>query len=240
MNIQEEVRGEIDRLGQIVPWYHRFELPAGLVIPGWEGVYPIWEMIRAVRAPLAYAGARVLDLGSRDGMWAFEAEKLGASSVVATDIGCDGYREHLSFIKALTGSRVGAYFNVPAEDAFRRLDCFFQFNPGPFDVVQHLGLFYHLESPMQSLREARKCLKPGGMLLLETAFYRGGDETPLALFNSKSGVYQDPNTFWAFNWPALHDAINSCGFTVDGDSVRTLPQTDTIGRVCLLARANIV
>ncbi len=230
-----EILGEIERLARIVPWYHRFELPGSITIIGWEGIYGVWDNIRAVRANINYAGARVLDLGCRDGMWAFEAEKLGASVVLATDIGCEGYREHATFIKSVTGSHVGIYFNVSAEDAFARLDTFFAVNPGLFDVVQHLGLLYHLENPLRSLRDARKCLKVGGTLLLETAYFRDHDK-PLALFNSRSDVYHDPNTFWAFNMPALVDALKLCGFS-EPSFTSTIDQGNSIGRVCLAAKA---
>jgi tRNA (mo5U34)-methyltransferase len=234
---EEGLRAEIDRLGASVPWYHRFELPCGVVIPGWEGIYGVWDNIRSVRNGIDYVGKRVLDLGCRDGMWAFDAEKRGASTVIATDIGCEGYREHAAFIKAVTSSRVGIYFNVPAEDAFSRLDTFFAVNPGKFDIVQHLGLLYHLEDPIRSLREARKCLKTGGTLLLETAYWRDGGEKPAALFNSRSDVYSDLTTHWAFNLAALQDAMKLCRFGPWNGNMSTIDQGNGIGRVALWAKA---
>lgn len=237
MNTREEIQVEIERLGRIVPWYHRFEFANGVIISGWEGIYGVWENIRKVRKRMCYQNMRVLDLGCRDGMWAFEAEKLFAAVIVATDIGDDGYREHISFIKAMTHSRIAVYFNVSTEDAFARLDCFFACNPGLFEIVQHLGLLYHVENPLLSLRETRKCLCTGGTLLLETAFYMDGNERPLALFNSKSDIYTDPNTYWAFNLSALCDALKLTGFAVDEESISTIKQSETIGRVCLTAKA---
>jgi SAM-dependent methyltransferase len=237
MTPTEELESEIKRLGDIVPWYHAFVLPGNVKIAGWEGIYGVWDNIRAARAFVDYAGARVLDLGCRDGMWAFEAEELEAATVVATDIGCEGYREHIQFIKAVLKSRVGVYFNVPAEDAFNRLDCFFATNPGLFDIVQHLGLLYHVEDPLLSLRQSRKCLKVGGTLLLETAFYLGGGDLPLVLLNCRGDVYNDPHTNWAFNLAALRGALEKTGFRVDETNLKTIKQTDAIGRVCLVAKA---
>jgi SAM-dependent methyltransferase len=237
LKTRDDILAEVARLGAVVPWYHRFELPGDIVIPGWEGIYGVWENIRQVRKDIDYKGARVLDLACRDGMWAFEAERLGAAMVLGTDIGCEGYREHAAFIKAQLGSRVGLYFNVPAEDAFGRLDTFFAVNPGLFDIVQHLGLLYHVEDPLRSLREARKCLKVGGWLLLETAYWFANiNDKPAALFNSRSDVYTDPNTYWAFNLPGLVDALRICGFEVVG-AQGSLQQSDTIGRICLRAKA---
>lgn len=237
MKTKDDVLAEIDRLGKIVPWYHRFELPDDILIPGWDGIYGVWENIRGVRAAIDYRQKRVLDLGCRDGMWAFDAEAAGAATVIATDIGCEGYREHATFIKGALGSRVGLYFNVPTEEAFGRLDTFFAVNPGLFDIVQHLGLLYHVEDPMRSLRETRKCINAGGTLLLETAYWRDGGEKPAALFNSRSDVYIDPNTYWAFNLPGLLDVLKVCGFEAVLDSVSCIDQGNGIGRVCLRAKA---
>lgn len=235
MNI--ELQPEITRLGQIVPWYHRFELPDGIIIPGWEGIYGIWDNIRKARERIEYRGKRVLDLGSRDGMWAFEAEGMGASHVIATDMGCEGYREHILFIKAVKRSLAGVYFNIPVQDLARRLDCLLADWGELFDVIQHLGLFYHLEDPIISLRECRKCLKLGGKMLFETAIFLDKSELPLALYNSLSHIYEDRNTYWAFNRAALVGALTATGFAIDLESVTLIEQSERIGRLTLVATA---
>lgn len=65
-------------------WYHKIDLGHGVVNPG-QPFDAVWDMIRQSRAALDYKEKSVLDIASFDGMWAFEAEKLGASTVVATD-----------------------------------------------------------------------------------------------------------------------------------------------------------
>ena len=239
MTATEKIQAEVQRLHQMVPWYHQFEVEGDdgfkIQIQGRSELRSIWENIRKVRAGVDYAGKRVLDIGTRDGMWAFEAEAMGAETVIGTDIGCDGYREHSAFIKSIIGSKVGFYYNVPVEQQFERLDTFWQFNPGLFDIVQHLGVLYHLQDPLCSLRQARKCLKPGGTLLLETAYWTNTCE-PGALFNSRRDVYDDATTYWAFNLAGLWDALLLCGF-LEPDEYCLVHQTSTIGRVCLTARA---
>ena len=65
-------------------WYHKINLN-GVITPGYN-LDPLWSMIRKIRSSVNYQGKAVLDLASFDGMWAFEAEGAGASSVTATDI----------------------------------------------------------------------------------------------------------------------------------------------------------
>jgi tRNA (mo5U34)-methyltransferase len=63
-------------------WYHTLDLPAGVTTPGEYD-------LRAVSARLpwpALAGRRCLDVGSRDGFYAFEMERRGAAEVVALDL----------------------------------------------------------------------------------------------------------------------------------------------------------
>lgn len=229
-----EIQSDLDRLGKLSPWYHCIKLPGGLVTPGWTAIAPIWDSIRKVRESIVYKDASVLDLGSRDGMWAFEAEQLGASTVVATDIGDDGYREHILWLKQILKSKVAPFYNVPAQDAWKRLDCFVEQNGfGRFDIVQHLGLFYHLPDPLISLKQCYTSLERGGKLLFETACFTGGT-MPLALLNTRSDVYADKETFWAFNKIALLDSMRMCGFEVLSE-ISEVPQTDLISRVAFVA-----
>jgi hypothetical protein len=68
------------RIEEIPFWYHRLELPGGVVTPGTQPVRP-----EAYRLPESLEGKRVLDVGAADGYWTFEALKRGAREVVAID-----------------------------------------------------------------------------------------------------------------------------------------------------------
>src|SRR5207247_3660998 len=65
-------------------WYHRIELAPGIVTPGadWEA---LWAPMRERHRAVDFRGKRVLEIGCWDGYWSFEAEKLGAAEVWATD-----------------------------------------------------------------------------------------------------------------------------------------------------------
>src|SRR5205807_1718583 len=64
-------------------WYHTIELAPGVETPGW---FDLRDVIAEVPLPTSLAGARVLDVGTFDGFWAFEMERRGAAEVVAIDV----------------------------------------------------------------------------------------------------------------------------------------------------------
>ena len=154
-------------------WYHKIDLGNGIVTPGFD-YDPLWDNIRKVRGGIDYKNKTVLDIASFDGLWAFEAEQLGAKSVVATDCLYRTLRNFM-FCRDVLGSQCIPYYNVSPYHLVERLDVFLQENfdhetpyERMFDIVQHLGLLYHLRDPLLSLSQARSCIKTGGTLLIET------------------------------------------------------------------------
>ncbi|WP_249010140.1 bifunctional 2-polyprenyl-6-hydroxyphenol methylase/3-demethylubiquinol 3-O-methyltransferase UbiG [Conexibacter sp. DBS9H8] len=64
-------------------WYHTLELAPGLVT---DGMFDLRPWVGRYGLPDRLDGLRVLDVGSWDGFWAFEAERRGAAEVVALDL----------------------------------------------------------------------------------------------------------------------------------------------------------
>lgn len=64
-------------------WYHTIELPGGIVTPG---RYDLRGALARLPIPPSLEGKRCLDVGTRDGFYAFEMERRGASSVMALDL----------------------------------------------------------------------------------------------------------------------------------------------------------
>ncbi len=62
-------------------WYHRIEVRPGLITPGVNDSPGTLQMLQL---PSDCTGMRVLDIGTRDGFFAFELERRGAD-VVAVD-----------------------------------------------------------------------------------------------------------------------------------------------------------
>jgi len=163
-------------------WYHRIDLGDGVVTPGFH-YEPLWDNIREVRKLIDYKDKNVLDIASFDGLFSFEAEKLGAKNIIATDCLYRSFKNFL-FCKQILDSKCLPYYNVSAYNLFDRLDVFFQENYDAekpydqmFDIVQHLGLLYHLRDPLASLSQARSCMRTGGELLIETNIITDSDES---------------------------------------------------------------
>lgn len=227
-----------------------------VMTPG-EPYSVVWDNIREVRLHLDYAGANVLDLASFDGMWAFEAEALGAKQVIATDCNWRAYPNFL-FAREAKRSSVLPLYNVSIYELASRLDSFLgghnvcykardtvQPEPRPvfkdprFDIVHCTGLLYHLRDPMLGLLQCRSVMKDGAKLLLETAYYDSPE--PVMVINpaNRAGwcVYDDPTTWWAPSIACLGHMLEASLFKFVPGTVRTAAQAHRIGRVALVAEA---
>lgn len=216
----EQIKEEIHHY----TWYHEIDLGNGIVTPGHKEFRGIWDQTRKVRSNLDYNGKKVLDICAYDGGFSFEAEKLGASLVVATDCCYRQYKNFL-FCKQALNSKVIPYYNVSPHNLEEGLNVFLteclslKENPYErlFDIVQHLGLLYHVRDPMLSLSQARSVIRTGGYLLLETAGIEG-EESKMA-FNGvpKKGEY----------WPTCGAEFPPDGFNYDATSARVMPDSST-------------
>lgn len=244
---ESEIRSQMEAIG---PWYHSIKLPYGIVTPGCFSDSG-WDMTRESRSTIDYHGKSVLDIASFDGMWAFEAEELGADLVIATDCNWRAYH-HFLFCQKLKNSNVFPFYNVPLHELFRRLDSYLKgcntrwhgddkiplVKDPRFDIVQHLGVFYHLRDPLLSLLQTRSVIKTGGHLLFETACCWSKES--IMLFNQKRGgyrYYQDATSWWMPSMACIYDVLSASFFEPIDTSVRTRQSENEIGRVSLVARA---
>lgn len=252
-------------------WYHEIDLGA-VITPGHPEFRGIWDQTRKVRSLIDYSGKAVLDICAYDGMFSFEAEKLGASLVVATDC-C--YRQYGNFLfcRQALGSNVLPYYNVSPYNLEDRLDVFLTECLGDgdepysrlFDIVQHLGLLYHVRDPLLSLSQARSVIRTGGHLLLETAGVEGDESkmvfngvpmkgeywptcgarhTPPSGFDhtaTSARVMPDSSTWWCPTVTCLKEMLRACLFEVVEGSVSTKPENSSkeyaANRIALVARA---
>jgi len=227
-------------------WYHRIDLGSGIVTPGfhWEDV---WDNIRRTRSSINYAGKAVLDLGSWDGLWAFEAEAMGAGLVVATDcmntwqIPWHQGMNNLLLVREALVSQVVPLWNVSPNKLRERLDNILYSHPlvrTGFDIVQHLGLFYHLRDPFLSLAQARSVIREGGTMLLETVTDRASDSVSMRLNAGENKFNPDDfSTWWAPTLPCLREMLRLSFFEVDPASITFCNEKQTTRRVALRATA---
>jgi len=179
-------------------WYHKIDLGDHIITPGNEWDH-LWNPLKEYMKRVDFSNKRVLDVGCWDGLWSFEAEKLGAREVWAIDLNSQrsfseqGF-ETFEFAKKHLESKVH-YKEVSVydlEDSFRE----------PFDIVVCFGVLYHLRYPQLGLARIRNILKTGGMLLLETALLL---DTPDTIIQTDyREIYPIDVSIWnAFSEPAL-------------------------------------
>lgn len=185
-------------------FYHIISLPEGLVTPGNPRLVPQQDLVMRNLAALQLDGRRVLDVGCRDGLFSFAAERHGASEVIGIDN--DLSPGATEFLIPHLKSKVKMYeMNV--------LDL----SPstfGMFDVVICAGLLYHLRYPFHALRIIRSVLHTGATLLIETALLRAWERHPLLYCPTSDESPYDATSVTFFNCRGLHATLSSLGFEV--------------------------
>ena len=184
-------------------FYHCIDVREGIRTPGNPIYLQTQDMVLAQLRALKLAGKRVLDIGCRDGLFSFEAERRGAAEVVGIDNNLS--RGAIEVLIPAMGSRVRMHeknvLDLAPEDF------------GRFDVVVFAGVLYHLRYPVWSLRKVRDVLVEGGTLLLETAVWRGIESHPLLYCPVDDNPYE-PTSCTYFNVPGLATTLESIGLRV--------------------------
>ena len=193
----DEVR---ERIAAVPHWYHPIEVRPGIVTPGPNGAPVVLE---ALGLPEDCRGMRVLDLGTRDGFYAFELERRGAE-VLAVDY-VAASNSGFGVAAELLGSKV-TYLQ-------RNLYDLRAAGLGTFDLVLFLGLLYHLPDPLGALRVVRD-LSRQRMCLETLVLDLGGeaDELPLMRFFSGSSWAGDPTNYWGPNVRCVEEMLGETEF----------------------------
>jgi len=151
-------------------WFHRMELPGGLVTPGWSD--PKVDKLPYFGLPDDMSGLRVLDIGHAEGFFSFEAERRGAAEVVALDRSPDHARK-FNICRTALGSRVRSQIASVYDISPERF--------GTFDLVMFFGVLYHLRHPLLALEKIQAVCS--GTLLMQTAICADTSDTPMAEFH---------------------------------------------------------
>lgn len=142
-----------------IKWYHSMDLGNGIVTHGSDRTQAKLERLAL---PASLEGKSVLDVGAWDGFFSFEAERRGASRVVASDWYCWGGAKNrkAGFLHAreALGSQVEDVDIDVLDLTPARL--------GTFDVVLFLGVLYHMRHPLLALERVASVTRE--MLIIET------------------------------------------------------------------------
>jgi tRNA (mo5U34)-methyltransferase len=167
----------------------------------------------------------VLEIGCWDGYWSFEAEKLGAAEVWATDDMSQRktVTRSVPFVIECLRSKVRYRDDVSVYD----VDDLF---PERFDIVICYGVLYHLRYPVLGLAKMRRVLKTGGTLLIETAVLLDTESNDMRWSHDR--IYPtDPSTWNAPSPSCLRFLLESSYFEVEScDTFLRQDETLKIGR----------
>ena len=190
-----------------IRWYHTIDLGHGVVTKGVDET-----SYRLARIGLPnLQGRTVLDIGAWDGFFSFEAERRGASRVVATDHyvwhgtgwGTGQGKAGFELARTALGSRVEDVDIDVMELSPERV--------GAFDVVLFLGVLYHLPHPLLALEKVASVTKD--LLILETVIDMVGIRRPAMAFYPGRELSGDPTNWWGPNVPAVEGMLASVGFS---------------------------
>jgi tRNA (mo5U34)-methyltransferase len=188
--------------------------PHEIVSPG---VYDPRELFGFLELP-DLRGKRVLDLGTRDGFFAFECERQGAEVVAVDYAGMDA--TGFGAARRIYGSQV-KYLQANVYDLTPQ-------QLGTFDVVLFLGLLYHLRHPLLALDRARALCR--GLFIVEsltcdarvfTGFETGRPlaelappltDVPLAQFLPVGRYHSDSTNKWVPNQACLRALLEDALF----------------------------
>ena len=229
-----------DKVAAIPFWFHSIDLGMGVVTPGLKSPEQHRRELDSLRMP-ALAGKTVLDIGAWDGFYSFAAERLGAAHVVALDhhVWCldrkakNEYKaectrkgiiqQHPKYIpelwklNELPGKRGFDLARTILKSKVETTVCDLMETRveliGQFDVVLYLGVLYHMENPLESLRRVAQLTREVAIIETEAVAIGGHDTRPLCeYFPPKAKLMDDPTNFWAPNAAALIGLCETAGF----------------------------
>jgi tRNA (mo5U34)-methyltransferase len=206
------------RVGEI-SWWHTIDLGHGLVTPGKDKSH---EKLATLHLPADLTGKTVLDVGAWDGYFSFEAERRGASRVLATDSyswGGQGWGSKAGF--ELAREALGSSVQDLEIDAL-------ELSPttvGEWDIVLYLGVLYHMRDPLMALERIAGVTRE--LVIVETLIDMTTRRRPAAAFYPSAEMDADESNWWGPNEPAVVGMLRATGF----DRIEVVDRRSQIGRV---------
>jgi SAM-dependent methyltransferase len=182
-------------------FYHVIPLTETLSTPGNADLQRSQAPVLTAINALDLRGKRVLDIGCRDGLYSFAAERRGAAEVIGIDN--DLSRPAVEFLIPYFRSKVRMVEMNLFELAPERF--------GRFDLIIFAGVLYHLRYPVWALKLVGDLLAEAGKLLIETAVYAGMNRHAMLFCPVGADSPYEPTSCTFFNRKGLADTLNSLG-----------------------------
>ena len=205
MHDEQALRARAKELAS-VHWHHSIRLFPDLLIEGSKSESLLKAERAAILGPLDFAGREVLDIGSWNGYFAFEAKRAGAARVVASDSLCWHIpvfrgRETFDLGRECLGLDIEAKVIDPTQ------------LPGdlaPVDIVLFLGVFYHMHDPVAVLKAAAALAREA--LVIETHQDLLDLPRPGMAFYPRATLNGDESNWWGPNPECVFELLESIGW----------------------------
>ena len=161
--------------------------------------YLKWNRLSPQIAPLR--GRRVLDIGSSCGYYLFRMATQQPALLLGLEPYATFYFQFCFLQKLIQAENC---YTIPAK--FEELPDM----DGYFDTLFHMGVLYHVRSPLDTLMRMRRTLRRGGELVLETLVIPGDENlalTPQDRYAKMNNVYFLPTVNCLTTW------LERAGFT---------------------------
>ena len=187
-------------------WHHSIQLFPDLVTKGGKSLELLEKERAAILGPLDLSGREVLDIGSWNGYFAFEAKRAGAARVIASDSLCWHLpvfrgRETFDLARECLDLNIETKVIDPTE------------LPGdlaPVDVVLFLGVFYHMHDPIAVLKSAAALARD--VLVIETHQDLLTLDRPGMIFYPRDTLNGDHSNWWGPNPECMFELLESIGW----------------------------
>jgi tRNA (mo5U34)-methyltransferase len=195
------------RVKEIHPWFYEMDLGNGVITPG-VGALSTLQARAEIYFNMGIKGSSVLDVGAWDGYYSFEAERRGATRVLAVDKFCwggggEGKRAAFELAREALGSRVEDLIIDIPETTIEKV--------GQFDVVLFNGILYHIKDPLHALADMAKIARH--VLSVETFMDLKDVSRPAMVFYpGETAEPGFPRNGWGINSSLGHALLRSLGF----------------------------
>jgi len=205
------------RIASVPFWWHSLDLGQGVVTEGAKRADHLRGEVESFRFP-DLRGKSFLDIGAWDGFFSFEAERRGATRVVALDHYVWSWkprpnlaRESLPDKKRgieIAREALGSDVEVLVAD-FMTMDLD---QLGEFDVVLFAGVLYHLLNPLEGLRRLAQVTRELAIVETEAIAVPELEDRAMFEFFENDELGGDPTNWWSPNAVALAGLCRTAGF----------------------------